>query len=160
VWRGHSCPRALARAKSAKSLSKIHWEILELYGSTSRIRSDLGPAANIWRTEPALSEVERSVCPTRATNQADPRSRVAGPRMNPSVDVGRPPRPFRHLRMAERRSPDLSSSRAPVHSALVQKSVTRHHQPCRPAFNLDARQNPAAWQEEEHKKLARSLQPK
>jgi hypothetical protein len=47
-----------------------------------------------------------------------------GPRMNPSVDVGCPPRPFRHLRMAERRTPDLSSSRAPVHSALVQKSVT------------------------------------
>ena len=47
-----------------------------------------------------------------------------GPRMNPSVDVGNPPRPFRHLRMAERRSPDPSSSRVPVHSALVQKSVT------------------------------------
>ena len=47
-----------------------------------------------------------------------------GPRMNPSVDVGCPPRPFRHLRMAQRCSPDLSSSRAPVHSALVQKSVT------------------------------------
>jgi hypothetical protein len=47
-----------------------------------------------------------------------------GPRMNPSVDVGRPPRPFRHLRMAERCTPDPSSSRAPVHSALVQKSVT------------------------------------
>src|SRR5882762_2100506 len=47
-----------------------------------------------------------------------------GPRMNLSVDVGNPPRPFRHLRMAERRSPDPSSSRVPVHSALVQKSVT------------------------------------
>jgi hypothetical protein len=47
-----------------------------------------------------------------------------GPRMNPSVDVGNPPRPFRHLRMAERCSPDPSSSRVPVHSALVQKSVT------------------------------------
>ena len=47
-----------------------------------------------------------------------------GPRMNPSVDVGNPPRPFRHLRMAEHRSPDPSSSRVPVHSALVQKSVT------------------------------------
>src|ERR1039458_4035366 len=34
-----------------------------------------------------------------------------GPRMNPSVDVGNPPRPFRHLRMAERCSPDPSSSR-------------------------------------------------
>src|SRR5271169_4946029 len=47
-----------------------------------------------------------------------------GPRMNRQVDVGNPPRPFRHLRMAERRTPDLSSSRVPVHSALVQKSVT------------------------------------
>src|SRR5215472_535416 len=70
----------------------------------------------------------------REQNQADPLSRVTGPRMNPSVDVGRSPRPFRHLRMAERRSPDPSSSRAPVHSALVQKSVTRHHQHSRPAF--------------------------
>ena len=47
-----------------------------------------------------------------------------GPRMNPSVDVGNPPRPFRHLRMTERRTPDPSSSQVPVHSALVQKSVT------------------------------------
>src|SRR5712692_1888823 len=47
-----------------------------------------------------------------------------GPRMNPSVDAGNPPRPFRHLRMTERRTPDPSSSRVPVHSALVQKSVT------------------------------------
>jgi hypothetical protein len=44
--------------------------------------------------------------------------------MNPSLDDGNPPRPFRHLRMAERRSPDPSSSRAPVHSVLVQKSVS------------------------------------
>src|SRR4029077_9478929 len=47
-----------------------------------------------------------------------------GPRMNPSLDDGNPPRPIRHLRMAEHRSPDPSSSRAPVHSVLVQKSVT------------------------------------
>ena len=47
-----------------------------------------------------------------------------GPRMNPSVDVGCPPRPFRHLRMTQRCTPDPSSSRAPVHSALVQISVT------------------------------------
>jgi len=44
--------------------------------------------------------------------------------MNPSLDDGNPPRPFRHLRVAEHRSPDLSSSRVPVHSVLVQKSVT------------------------------------
>src|SRR5579872_6871620 len=74
--------------------------------------------------------------------------------MNPSVDVGRPPRPFRHLRMAQRCSPDPSSSRAPVHSALVQISVTRHHQRGRPAFKLDARENCCAWQVEGGKKLA------
>ena len=90
--------------------------------------------------------------------QADPLSRVTGPRMNPSVDVGRPPRPFRHLRMAERCSPDPSSSRAPVHSALVQISVTRHHQRGRPAFNLDAREIRCSWQVEERKKLAGRLQ--
>ena len=61
------------------------------------------------------------------SDEADPLCRVTGPRMNPSVDVGRSPRPFRHLRMAQHRTPDPSSSRAPVHSALVQKSVTRHH---------------------------------
>ncbi len=84
-------------------------------------------------------------------NQADPLCRVTGPRMNPSVDVGRPPRPFRHLRMAQHRTPDPSSSRAPVHSALVQISVTRHHQPCRPAFKMDARQIARAWQVEDGK---------
>ena len=77
--------------------------------------------------------------PGRFQKEADPLGRVTGPRMNPSVDVGRPPRPFRHLRMTERCTPDPSSSRAPVHSALVQKSVTRHHQPRRPAYKSDAR---------------------
>src|ERR1700733_5354717 len=89
--------------------------------------------------------------------QADPLCRVTGPRINPSVDVGCPPRPFRHLRMAQRRTPDPSSSRAPVHSALVQISVTRQHQPRRPAFMLDARQISAAWQVESGKKMARRL---
>src|SRR5580693_7912444 len=56
--------------------------------------------------------------------QSRPTVPCDGPRMNPSVDVGNPPRPFRHLRMTERRTPDPSSSRVPVHSALVQKSVT------------------------------------
>jgi hypothetical protein len=64
----------------------------------------------------------------RTAHATDKSSRPAvpcgGPRMNPSLDDGNPPRPFRHLRMAEHRSPDLSSSRAPVHSVLVQKSVT------------------------------------
>ena len=89
--------------------------------------------------------------------QADPPSRVAGPRMNPSVDVGCPPRPFRHLRVAEHCTPDPSSSRAPVHSALVQKSVTRHHQPCRPAFKLDARGNPPPLARGKHKKVGSRL---
>src|SRR4249920_2220383 len=88
---------------------------------------------------------------TIKNEQADPLSRVTGPRMNPSVDVGRPPRPFRHLRMAERCSPDPSSSRAPVHSALVQKSVTRHHQLGRSAFNVDARENARSWQVQQRK---------
>ncbi len=68
---------------------------------------------------------DRSVRPTPARTKASrPTVPCDGPRMNPSVDVGNPPRPFRHLRMAERCSPDPSSSRVPVHSALVQKSVT------------------------------------
>src|ERR1700686_1734588 len=86
-------------------------------------------------------------CPPHTNkNQAGPLCRVTGPRMNPSVDVGCPPRPFRHLRMAQRRTPDLCWSRAPVDSALVQKSVTRHHQPGRPAFIPDARQSAKDWQ--------------
>ncbi len=64
---------------------------------------------------PAPHTKQKSSRPTRPCD---------GPRMNPSVDVGNPPRPFRHLRVAERCSPDPSSSRVPVHSALVQKSVT------------------------------------
>jgi hypothetical protein len=92
-------------------------------------------------------------------NQADPLSRVTGPRMNPSVDVGRPPRPFRHLRMTEHRAPDPSSSRAPVHSALVQISVTRHHQPCRPTFSLDARQILGTWQVQDRNKVVNSWHP-
>ncbi len=42
----------------------------------------------------------------------------------PVLDGGNPPRPFRHLRVTEHRTPDLSSSQVPVHSVLVQKSVT------------------------------------
>ena len=60
----------------------------------------------------------------RGKKSSRPTMPCDGPRMNPSVDVGNPPRPFRHLRMTERRTPDPSSSRVPVHSALVQKSVT------------------------------------
>jgi hypothetical protein len=107
------------------------------------------------KTSRTSIEDERMVY--RRENQADPLCRVTGPRMNPSVDVGRPPRPFRHLRMAEHRAPDPSSSRAPVHSALVQISVTRHHQPRRSAFRLDARQFTGDWQVEDRKKMAGGL---
>jgi len=42
----------------------------------------------------------------------------------PVSDGGNPPRPIRLFRMTERSTPDLFASRVPVHSALVQKSVT------------------------------------
>jgi hypothetical protein len=58
-------------------------------------------------------------------SKSRPNEPCGGPRMNPSVDVGNPPRPFRHLRVAKHCTPDrYCSSRAPVHSVLVQKSVT------------------------------------
>ena len=71
--------------------------------------------------EYSLSEVEGAPALQKSSRPTVP---CDGPRMNRQVDVGNPPRPFRHLRMAERGTPDPSSSRAPVHSALVQKSVT------------------------------------
>ena len=51
-----------------------------------------------------------------------------GPRMNRQVDVGNPPRPFRHLRMAERRTPDLSSSESPFIQHWF-KNRLPHYQP-------------------------------
>src|SRR5438270_10675875 len=72
----------------------------------------------------AAQRVGGQKCPRHAKKSSRPNMPCDGPRMNPSVDVGNPPRPFRHLRMTERRTPDPSSSRVPVHSALVQKSVT------------------------------------
>jgi hypothetical protein len=42
----------------------------------------------------------------------------------PVSDGGNPPRPIRLFRMAEHSTQDLFASRVPVHSALVQKSVT------------------------------------
>ncbi len=42
----------------------------------------------------------------------------------PVSDGGNPPRPIRLFRMAEHSTPDLFASRVPVHSVLVQKSVT------------------------------------
>jgi hypothetical protein len=58
-------------------------------------------------------------------SKSRPNEPCGGPRMNPSVDVGNLPRPFRHLRVAKHCTPDrYCSSQAPVHSVLVQKSVT------------------------------------
>jgi hypothetical protein len=42
----------------------------------------------------------------------------------PVSDGGNPPRPIRLFRMTEHSTQDLFASRVPVHSALVQKSVT------------------------------------
>src|SRR5271168_3855048 len=42
----------------------------------------------------------------------------------PVSDGGNPPRPIRLFRMTEHRTQDIFASRVPVHSALVQKSVT------------------------------------
>src|SRR5712671_4290432 len=83
--------------------------------------------------------------------KADPHRRPDGPRMNPLVSVGNPPRPFRLFRMAERSTPDPSSSRVPVHSALVQKSVTTSTNVAGRLFVFDARKEFAAAQEEKHK---------
>ena len=132
----------------------------EALGMTVVGEANSATATGVYLSDGTISlallkyRTDQAAVPTlsiRETKQADPLSRVTGPRMNPSVDVGCPPRPFRHLRMAQRRTPDPSSSRAPVHSALVQKSVTRHHQPGRPAFNVDARENARSWQVEERK---------
>jgi hypothetical protein len=60
--------------------------------------------------------------------------------------------------MAERSTPDPSSSRAPVHSALVQKSVTTSTNLAGRLFVSDARKEFADTQEGKHKKLAGSLQ--
>src|SRR6266481_1905158 len=103
-------------------------ELLQDQSSRNASNVALGTSSRQEAVELRSTGRPKAPVPTRAfqkeEKQADPLSRVTGPRMNPSVDVGRPPRPFRHLRMAERCTPDPSSSRAPVHSALVQKSVT------------------------------------
>jgi hypothetical protein len=53
--------------------------------------------------------------------------------------------------MAERSTPDPSSSRVPVHSALVQKSVTTSTNLAGQLFVFDARKEFADAQEEKHK---------
>jgi hypothetical protein len=62
--------------------------------------------------------------------------------------------------MAEHGTPDLISSRAPVHSGVGSKIGYHHHQLCRPAFNLDARQFHEDSQVENYKKLVSGLQLK
>ena len=79
------------------------------------------------------------------------------PRMNPSLDDGNPPRPFRHLRVAEHCTPDQISSQAPVHSVLVQKSVTTiTNRAGRLSVWMLGETSPR-WQEGGRKKLALSL---
>jgi hypothetical protein len=80
-----------------------------------------------------------------------------GPRMNPSVDDGNPPRPFRHLRVAEHCTPDQifeSSSRS---FGVGSKIGYHHHQPCRSTFKLDARGKPAALARGQGKKVGTRL---
>ncbi len=77
--------------------------------------------------------------------------------MNPSVDVGNPPRSIRHLRMAEHCTPDRIYESGPRSFSIGSKIGDHHHQLCRPACNSDARQNSCNSQEGNHKKLALRL---
>jgi hypothetical protein len=88
---------------------------------------------------------------TSEVKKADPHRRADGPRMNPRLSVGNPPRPFRLFRMTERSTPDPSSSRVPVHSALVQKSVTTSTNLAGRLSSSDARKLPRDSQEEKQK---------
>ncbi len=66
--------------------------------------------------------------------------------MNLALAGGNPPRPFRHFRMAERCTPDLSRVGLPFIEVLVQKYGCHQHQLCRPTSTVDARrrQRPVA----------------
>ena len=75
----------------------------------------------------------------------------------PVLDGGNLPRPFRHLRVAEHRTPDLSSSQVPVHSVLVQKSVTTITNFAGRLYILDARESGGDSQEAAAKKMAVGL---
>jgi hypothetical protein len=74
--------------------------------------------------------------------------------MNPSLDDGNPPRPFRHLRMAEHRTPDRIYESGPRSFGVGSKIGYHHHQLGRSAFRLDARESPKIWQAPACKKLA------
>ena len=75
----------------------------------------------------------------------------------PVLDGGNPPRPIRHFRLAERRTPDRNSSRVPVHSALVQKSVATNTNLADRLSEFDAREFRADAQEVAGKKMAGRL---
>jgi len=72
----------------------------------------------------------------------------------PVVDGGNPPRPFRHLRVAEHRTPDRYFESSPRSFGVGSKIGYHHHQPCRPAFMLDARENSLDSQEPPNRKMA------
>ncbi len=59
--------------------------------------------------------------------------------------------------MAERGTPDLNFESGPVHSGIGSKIGYRHHQPRRPAFIPDAKENPATSQGVNGKKMALRL---
>ena len=89
-----------------------------------------------------------------------PAKPCGGPRMNPSLDVGNPPRPFRHLRMTERRTPDRIYESGPRSFGVGSKIGDHHHQLGRSAFRLDARESPRVSQVLPRKKLALDLPAK
>ena len=103
---------------------------------------------------------KRVACGGGAASELDksrPTRPCGGPRMNPSLDDGNPPRPFRHLRVAEHCTPDQifeSSSRS---FGVGSKIGYHHHQPCRPTFKLDARGKAAALARGHGKKVGTRL---
>ena len=75
----------------------------------------------------------------------------------PVLDGGNPPRPIRHFRLAEHCTLDRNSSRVPVHSALVQKSVATNTNLADRLSEFDAREFRADAQEVAGKKMAGRL---
>jgi hypothetical protein len=93
--------------------------------------------------------IEERVKPTR--------SAVWQAENEPVIDGGNPPRPFRHLRVAEHRTPDRVYESSPRSFGVGSKIGYHHHQPGRPALNFDARERCADSQEGEGKKMAVGL---
>jgi hypothetical protein len=121
-------------------LDALHFQLVEFSLAGSCQAGVIGS-----RARPAEEDVSRPTLP------------CGGPRMNPSVDVGNPPQSIRHLRMAERCTPDRIYESGPRSFSIGSKIGDHHHQLCRPACNSDARQNPRNSQEERRKKLALRL---